>query len=201
MLKVCLIKVERPIDAETFRFLLQFSPPEKQARILRQRVKQNADTMAVGGALARHMIYQAFHTPLDQQVIAYGPHGKPYLRGYLDAHFNISHSGPYVACAVSDKPVGVDVEQIRPVEFCVIQRVCTEEEQKSIFGYMPKSGEFTTVTDRRALTRFFEIWTAKEAEVKRTGAGLATCDRSSPLKGVGAEFASWGSDWVLTLCS
>ena len=36
--------------------------------------------------------------------------GKPYLEGYPDLYLSISHSGPYIACAFGDKPVGVDTE-------------------------------------------------------------------------------------------
>lgn len=36
--------------------------------------------------------------------------GKPYLEGYSDLYISISHSGPYIACAFGDKPVGVDTE-------------------------------------------------------------------------------------------
>lgn len=201
MIYLLLFDTKSPISEPMFNYLLQFSPPEKQAHILRQRVKQNADTMAVGGALARHMIYQAFHIPLDQQVIAYGPHGKPSLRDFPNAHFNISHSGPYVACAVSDKPVGVDIEQIRPVELCAIQRVCTKEEQRAIFEYLPTGDEFTVVTDRHTLARFFEIWTGKEAEVKRTGVGIGSNESISVSLDPARLISKLTDDFVLSVCS
>ena len=65
------VRVDKPINIETFNYLLQFSPPEKQQRILRQRVKRNADTMVIGGALVRYMIWKRFHIPLNA-LIAYG---------------------------------------------------------------------------------------------------------------------------------
>jgi len=61
-----LVKIPRSIEEPTFRFLLQFSPPEKQERIFHQRVKQNADAMVVGAALARHLLFQVFHIPLSK---------------------------------------------------------------------------------------------------------------------------------------
>lgn len=42
-----------------------------------------------------------------------GENGKPLTN--LTLHFNCSHSGGFVVCAVGEREVGVDLEQIRPV--------------------------------------------------------------------------------------
>ncbi len=165
---VCLVKYEKPIDTAAFRFLLQFAPPEKQARILCQRVKQNADNMLVGAALARHMIWEIFQIPLSQQHIAYGPYGKPYLRDYPNVHFNISHSGQYVACAVADCPVGIDVQVIGAYRPDVAARVCNEEELAGIEASVNPATEFT------------KLWTRKEAYLKMLGCGIVGGIRELP---------------------
>ncbi len=175
---VCLIKNEKPIDDFTFRFLLQFASPEKQERILRQRMKQNADNMLVGAALARHMIWEAFQIPLSQQHIAYGPFGKPYLRDYPNIHFNISHSGQYVACAVADRPVGIDVQAIGAYRPDVAVRMCNEEELAGI-----------EASDNPA-TGFTKLWTRKEAYLKMLGCGIAGGIRKLPV-GDGTQFQTF----------
>ncbi len=48
--------------------------------------------------------------PLD---IAANENGKPYLTAAPDVHFSLSHSAAWVVCAVSDHPVGVDIQQCR----------------------------------------------------------------------------------------
>ncbi len=158
---VCLVKNKGPIGNTDFRFLLPFAPPEKQERILRQRVKQNADNMLVGAALARYMIWKMFQVPLSQQHIAYGPYGKPYLSNYPNAHFNISHSGQYVACAVADRPVGIDVQVVGMYRPEVAVRVCSEEELARIGVSDDPAAEFT------------KLWTRKEAHLKMLGRGIA----------------------------
>ncbi len=155
-----LVNVDAPLNANFFRFLLQFAPLEKQERILRQRVKQNADNMLLGAALMRHMIWEVFQIPISQQYIAYGPYGKPYLRDYPNAHFNISHSGQYVACAVADRPVGIDVQVIGEFQPNVAVRVCREEELASI-----------EASDNPA-AEFIKLWTRKEAYLKMLGYGI-----------------------------
>lgn len=156
---VCLIQNKAHINQTVFQFLLQFSPPEKQQRILRQRIKQNADSMVIGGALARYMLWKEFRIPVDAQI-SYGKFGKPYLPDYPRLHFNISHSGQFVGCAVCDKPVGIDVQQITPYRPDVAEKVCSNAELTQIKASSVPDEEFT------------KIWAEKEALLKMFGLGL-----------------------------
>lgn len=158
---ICIIKNDIPIGSAAFQFLLQFVAPEKAERILRQKVKQNADNMLVGAVLAQYMLLKTFHIPFSAQYISCGPHGKPYLRDHPDAHFNISHSGRFVACAVSHRPIGVDIQQIRPYRSNMVKRVCTPEELLRIEASPDPSAEFT------------KLWTQKEAYLKMLGTGFS----------------------------
>lgn len=165
---ICLVKIRAPLDDRTLRFLTPFSPPEKRKRILRQQVKQHADAMAVGGALARHMLWKQFSVPPEAQI-SYGRFGKPYLSAYPFVCFNISHSGPYVACAVCDRPVGIDVQVIRPYHPKVAGRVCAPEELQQIETAADPAAEFT------------RLWTRKEAYLKMVGRGLAADMKAIPF--------------------
>lgn len=158
-LAVYIVQNRAPIDNKTFRFLLQFSPLEKRQRILSQRLKQNADNMVVGGALVRHMLWEKFLIPANASI-SYGEFGKPYLTDYPGAHFSISHSGEFVACAVCDRPVGVDMQEIRAYRPDVAERVCTYKELRQIKTSVDLAAEFT------------KIWTMKEAKVKAMGSGI-----------------------------
>lgn len=82
--------------------------------------------------------------------------GQPVLRE-CGLHVSISHCQELVACAISEDPIGIDVEQIRPIKPSMPERVCTAEE----LAWMQGSD-----------TRFFEIWTAKEAYFKMIGTGI-----------------------------
>ncbi len=79
--------------------------------------------------------------------IAFDVGGKPYFEN-LPLYFSNSHSGTRVAIAVSDRPVGVDIERKRDVRKGLSERFFTEKEQKC---------------------DFFEIWTKKEAYGKCKG--------------------------------
>lgn len=155
----CIVRVPAPLDDKTVQALLSFVPAEKRTRICRQRVRQNADNMLVGAALARYLLWQRFCIPYTA-VIAYGPYGKPYLADYPKAHFNISHSGQYVACSVCDRPVGIDIQEIVPYCSEIAVNVCNAVEMTQLsISAEPE-------------TEFARIWTKKEAFVKLTGTGI-----------------------------
>ena len=65
---------------------------------------------------------------VGEYEIGYGPFGKPYLKNVPDLHFSLSHSGHYAVCVFDHRPVGVDIEQLRPVSGALLQKVCTEAE-------------------------------------------------------------------------
>lgn len=94
------------------------------------------------------------------------PKGKPFLSD-SDLFVSISHCKQGVACAVSDKEVGIDLEIIKPVKTALINYICTQKEQEYVFAYKKDIPEI--VTDKQILTRFFEVWTSKEAYFKKYG--------------------------------
>ena len=48
-----------------------------------------------------------------------GKHGKPFLLEHPQIQFNISHCKNAVLCGIGSKPLGVDVETIRPMWDCL----------------------------------------------------------------------------------
>ena len=93
--------------------------------------------------------------------------GKPYAIG-LDAHFNISHSGYLAVCAVSENPVGIDAERLRPVRAKLANKVCTPAE----LAYIREAPGWGEQLAGEAMLRFFRIWTTKEAYFKWKGTGI-----------------------------
>ncbi|MBD5535075.1 MAG: 4'-phosphopantetheinyl transferase superfamily protein [Lachnospiraceae bacterium] len=106
--------------------------------------------------------------------IVKAPGGKPSLPDSRGLFFNLSHSGAYAACAISDREVGLDIQECREaVSPAVLNRVLYEMEKDSCTG----------LSEEEKAAFFFRIWAAKEAYVKCTGEGLA--------KRFSALFADW----------
>ena len=87
-------------------------------------------------------------------------HGKPFIAGGPD--FNISHSGDIVVLALSENgPVGIDIEEIRPVNV------------EDYLRQVPEIAHVRQMVDvYHASNYFFDCWTRKEAVLKACGEGL-----------------------------
>lgn len=110
----------------------------------------------------------------DRLRILKGPDGKPYFADFPGVHFNLSHSGNYAVCAVSDHAVGVDIQAPAEVKEALVRYCCTDAERLLIENSISPSAIFT------------EIWSWKEAFVKMTGEGLRISPRKIDVSFAGA---------------
>lgn len=102
----------------------------------------------------------------NQPTFIYGENGKPTLKEYPDVHFNMSHCKVAVACAISDKPVGIDIEVLGRYNERLARYTMNEEELQEI-----------DCAENRDIA-FTRLWTMKEATMKLTGEGISTNVRS-----------------------
>jgi 4'-phosphopantetheinyl transferase len=79
-----------------------------------------------------------------------------------DVHWSVSHKSRCVAAVAAFQPVGIDIEQIRPVKAGLAERIAAPREWHLFSG------------DRQA--SFFRCWTAKEAVLKAAGVGISGLD-------------------------
>lgn len=86
--------------------------------------------------------------------------GKPFFKGSNNPFFNTSHSGDWVVCAISDQPVGIDVEAVTDINISLFSPYLSFFEQQL----------FTNQNDDLLL--FYRLWTLKESLLKTTGYGL-----------------------------
>ena len=93
---------------------------------------------------------------------AYGPAGKPELAGG-GVHFNLSHSGEWALLAVSKETVGVDLEQIRTLDYDAVGREVFTADDRVALAHAPE--------EQKAAT-FFRLWVRREAQLKACGTGL-----------------------------
>jgi 4'-phosphopantetheinyl transferase len=98
------------------------------------------------------------------------PGGKPMFQNRQDISFNVSHSGGIALCGVGTRPLGVDVELVRPRRAGLSRRILSEGEQ----AQLAKAPD--------PVQRLIAFWALKESFVKYTGEGLR-----SPLREIAFE--------------
>lgn len=104
-------------------------------------------------------LYRA-ETGEELPPIAVEARGKPYFPG-SGWHFSVTHTSRRVFCALSDREIGIDAEELdRNVNLALAEKILSPGEK----------AQFDAAGDkRRALLTF---WVLKEAQAKRTGEGL-----------------------------
>jgi 4'-phosphopantetheinyl transferase len=120
------------------------------------------NTREISEKFARFALAKYLDTDGDKLNIVRNQYGKPYLVNYPNVYFNISHTRGAIACAVSDNPVGVDIESIRKINLRVVSYFFSQQEKDYILAD-PKNIDL----------RFTEVWTKKEAYLKFIGKGIS----------------------------
>lgn len=129
-------------------------------------------------------------------------YGKLFLKNYSDIYFNITHSENYVACAVSDSPVGVDIEYIHEIDLNIAKNYFFGSEYEHIMNNK----------DKKRI--FFQLWVLKESYMKMTGLGFRLAlnefaiQINDEINLIGHEneykWGLWniiGSEYMLGVCS
>ena len=98
----------------------------------------------------------------DFPIFLYNEYGQPRLEG--GPCFSISHCKQGIAVAVSEMPIGIDIEHIREAKPELVARTMNEKEQAEIWAAQSPNIAFT------------RLWTQKEAVLKMQGTGITSID-------------------------
>ncbi|MED1478162.1 4'-phosphopantetheinyl transferase family protein [Bacillus pseudomycoides] len=156
------MKVPKELSKYEFQCYLNEISNGKKEKVMRYVRQEDAIRSLFGELLIRAVIKRERGIASNLLHFSYNEYGKPYLNGELDFHFNISHSGSWVVCVTDNKPIGIDIELIKPIDLEIAQRFFTTEEYRYI----------TSQRDYNRLTCFYDFWTLKESFVKAIGKGL-----------------------------
>ena len=111
-----------------------------------------------------------FDIDYETMEICFNENVKPFFKD-SKYFFNTAHSGKYAICVISDKEVGIDIEEIKELKEKVVERCFTKKEQKYI-ELSPNKEDM-----------FYRLWTLKESYTKCIGKGLNVPFNSLELSG------------------
>ena len=111
-------------------------------------------------------VYLLLKRMLDEEGFSnpeftFGKYGKACISNYENIYFNLSHCNKIVACGISDKNIGIDVEYNDPtIDLNIAKHYFFNEEYENI----KKS--------KNPTNEFFNYWVLKESYMKYTGLGF-----------------------------
>jgi 4'-phosphopantetheinyl transferase len=142
-----------------FEAALPLLSEQRRQQALKFKHEQGRKTCAMAYLLLCKALRQEYGIT-ELPVFEYGEHGKPFIVGHPDIHFNFSHCREAVICVVSNRPVGVDVESIREYRDSLVRYTMNEQEVQQI------------ERAERPDVEFIRLWTMKEAVLKLSGRGI-----------------------------
>ena len=154
MIKLAYLNVEN-LDLEKSYNLL---PKERKDKVDCYRFDKDKKLSAGAYLLLKKLLKEI---GIDDFEIKIGKYGKAYISDQENIYFNMSHSSKFVACAISDKEVGVDIEYNDPtIDLNIAKNYFYNQEYESIMKSQNPSDEF------------FNYWVLKESYMKYTGLGF-----------------------------
>ena len=193
------------VSDDRYDALARLLPAEEKERAV-ALTPVAARRFVVARGILRSLLAGFTGTPAEKLQFAYGNSGKPVLVGRDGIQFNISHSADLGLFAFApDRPVGVDVENERPVRrlLDVAQRFMSEDELRSLIDTSPE--------ERNAA--FLRSWVVREARLKAEGKGVWSGSENpnprtnlthrlfTPRPSYIAAVAAPDSDWRLYTCA
>jgi 4'-phosphopantetheinyl transferase len=152
-------RLERPLTEQETEKMLRLLPPARRERVLRLPEDKRREPLCAYLLLLLALWQRCHWRELPE--IALTAEGKPYFPNHPEVHFNLSHTTGAVLVGLSEQPIGVDIEKVRPVSQRSMQRLAGVDTPEA----------------------FFQSWVRREARTKRSGEGVVTMMRTeAPLQ-------------------
>ena len=152
-------------DGDFDRYWEMLSTQERE-RADKFRFERHRRRFVAGRGELRRLLSRYLGLSPKEVALDYGSDGKPFCTiqpPECNICFNLSHSENAAALAISSGfEVGIDVEQVRPIE---------EGMPLEVFS-IQECAQFTALPDGERQEVFFESWARKEACLKALGTGF-----------------------------
>lgn len=163
MTRVFYTDVDCLFDDNIFNAAKKLVTPQRLEKTEKYKFRRDRN-LSLGASLILSYALSLFLDEEADKEILIAKNGKPYLKAHPNVHFSLSHSGSLALCAVSDKNIGADVQQICDFNEDICKRYFLKTEAEYVLNAK-------TINEKKE--RFFRLWTIKEATVKMTGDGIS----------------------------
>lgn len=154
--------------AEDVEALIAGFPAWRQAYVRKIKNANARKESAAAFALLHRALKKDFG--IAEFRFAYHTQGKPHLESHPEIHFNLSHCRKAVACAIGNRPVGIDIEVLGRYKRSLAEYTMNEDEMREILSADDTCHDEFSERD----IVFTTFWTRKEAFAKLIGEGIST---------------------------
>lgn len=150
-MELWMARLNRPLREAEEAQMMTFLPEGRRERLLCMRDREKRREPLCAYALLRLAFWERFGwTELPEMRL--GEKGKPFFPDREEMYFNLSHTEGAVLVGLSDQPIGVDIQRLRPLSPRAQHRLdCAGETAE----------------------QYFRNWTRYEAWSKRNGTGVS----------------------------
>ena len=163
---VGLARLSSPVPDQILDQVLGTLPAERRERLQRFTVRADLERGALADVLAKGLLGDRLALPPQRVILLRNALGAPVVVNTRSddriTRVSLAHSGCWVACSVSDRPTGVDVEFRRGLSTPALRGMFSENTVRNLLRIEEPH------RNRRAL----RMWTAIEAYLKMLGLGL-----------------------------
>ncbi len=164
MIKVTYCKIPEEMNKRQFDELCSYITPDRYQRLRRFLRREDQLRSLYAELLFRVSYSEIIESDRKNSNINFitNPYGKPIILDNKNIHFNLSHSGQYVICGISDSQIGVDIEQYGAYNPGIAQTYYHNLEYQKLKEQQEEN---------RGMY-FYDLWTLKESFIKADGRGL-----------------------------
>lgn len=159
---------QKTIWSELGKYVCYISK-KRATRIEKYISKHNKITSLLTEMLLRYCLTCFHEVATDDIKFIYNKNQKPSIIGKENLYFSISHSCSIIGVAVSDHPIGLDLEVQRVINLDIAKEFYSLEECCQIF----KRGN-------NIYKDFFKVWTQKESRLKLFGESFLSLTEKVP---------------------
>lgn len=160
-MKIFALKTTNKLDDFTSKSLLSTIDEKKRERLLKFVFWQDLQRSLFADLLVRKIVIDTFNLANKEIYFTVNEYGKPYCEFLENFHFNISHSGDWIVCAIDKNPIGIDIEKISTIDLDISKNFFSDKEHKDL------------LLSKDPFDYFFTLWSLKESYIKFIGKGLS----------------------------
>lgn len=163
MVEIFGINIVESLKKRNITELVKLISPDRRKRAMRFCHLQDTYRTVLGELLIRYALCSKGGYLNRELIFDFTAGSKPKLLFPHNIHFNLSHSGDWVVCAVSSQAIGIDIECLGKVDLRIAKRFFTDKENAQLSAQ---------VSVKELQQCFYRLWTLKESYVKADGRGL-----------------------------